>query len=261
MDTFEKGGFLASEPQPPLEVLAVLQPWMEICLDANRCAHSLLAREGRLSSRFPYRAAAALYRRVLQSLQATYLLALAGLRQDASVALRASFECFCALRAANVNPKLLKTYLDGDRRQLKARAVETLNRLRSMEPRDLEKIRAIERAQTSIEASGALSPKVQIEQLAKEVGLHEAYQTLYRLTSDYAHPSLAALREFARRDGADWVLSYGPEFADAELHLVTVAQVLLDAQVEYIRLFGVLVPEGFMDLRVKFEKLSDQGPG
>lgn len=259
--TFKESGFLSAANQPPQEILQVLRPWMDICLEGNSLAHRLLAEEGPLSSAFPYRAAAALFRRTLQSLQATYLLAIAGLRQDAAVALRTSFESFCALRAANEKPKLLKTLLDGDRRLFKARAGEAVDRLKKGTPRDLETIRKLEHVRALLEESGELSPKVHIEQLAREVGLFDAYQTLYRITSDYAHPSLTALREFARREGAGWVLTYQPEFGDAELHLVTVAQLLIDAQAEYVRLFGVLLPEGFLELRERFEELSDSRRG
>lgn len=237
----KREGFLAAAlPELPEKHRQSLSPFCELCERLNRVSHELMSAV-RIQVGDPLQLlSACTYLRLLQALQATYIMVRLGLSQDAAVSLRTSFEALVLLRACRLKPELAFSFVSSDDlEQLKlANAnIARLEREGSGETLLDELRKGKAELERRVAESGA--KKVSTHDLANKTGLGGVYETMWRIVSKYAHISPRALEEFVTVTRDQVTVNYGPEYREAERHLAAVAEFSLIAQSDFGQTFSV----------------------
>jgi uncharacterized protein DUF5677 len=170
--------------------------------------------------------AAALLGRLIESAQSGVELSRRGLERDAAAMVRICFDHYLMLRGCCSDRAFVEEYLKAELvRQLKL--IRGAMQLSNLLPAQHESYRAREQELAGeVQRIGARELKA--EQLAGRFQMADEYNTVFRLSSPFVHPSIRALEESVQSEEGQLVgLLFGPSDRYTEMHVFTLAEYLL----------------------------------
>jgi len=204
----------------------------------------------------------ALFARLLQASEAVACVSAYGYAQDAAVILRVALEAFLKLAVVCEEPELAEKAFNAelieDRKIIDA-ALERASPSRTEEERRFATSRRDEIRR--MEKAGKLE-QIDRRSLAKKVSQVDLYDTVFRLTSQYVHPSRRALEEFVIRDGEGKLKAIlVKQCADTfPIYVYTALDFVLKGMTYLMELLGVEAPEGYRATVERYKKLEPQWP-
>lgn len=170
--------------------------------------------------------AAALLGRLIESAQSGVELSRRGLERDAAALVRICFDHYLMLRGCCSDEAFVEEYLKAElRRQLKL--VRGALRLSGITPEQRDTYRAHEQ-ELNAEVQRLGAQELKVEQVAQRFGLSDEYNSVFRLSSPFVHPSIHALEESVQREGNRLTgLLLGPTDRYTEIYVFTLTEYLL----------------------------------
>jgi hypothetical protein len=236
------------------EIRRRFRPYIRLFDRANDLAKSAVEQSVTSPEETRKLVCAALYGRLIRSTQSGVLLALRGLQHDAIACLRISLELLVYLKRCSESDAFVKAYLRTNllRKQKLANASQLIAGKSASEKAELKKI--AEHWKRLAVKAGA-KPLV-FEQVCRDAGMSDHYNTVYRLTSDPVHAAPRILDDIAvKKDGALSELDFGPRTDRFVLNLVSFTEFLLDATQHYSQVAGVNEEKRLNRLRRDLSKI------
>lgn len=148
-----------------------------------------------------------LYARILNSIQASHLLAVYGLGAQCSNQSRAALECLFQLVALNKNKELFDGLMLSDIESTQTYLKSYLTQIsdgRKISPKKIEAVKKkIEVLESRIKDLKKIGVKKlgKVEAISKEAGMHSWYELIYRVLCRGTHSSLISLQEHLQING------------------------------------------------------------
>jgi hypothetical protein len=241
MDFNEKGFLGTAIDEFSKSIQSQYSKFIELSHQINELAHSAKF-ELQVHNRDPQEfLAATIFLRLLNGFQAVVILAMKGLLFEAKVVLRSVIESLFILELLCKEEGFALEYLGSSMVQ----SLKWMNIARESTDPNFDSLKqyatpeVMETLRKDIERYGY--KKLDVERISDRAGLHNVYNTQYRLLSEQVHSLPISLDPFLVRDQKGELSSFdwGPKHEDLDLILFTNIQMLLTAMVSITKLFNV----------------------
>jgi len=203
-----------------------------------------------------------LFARILNGVQSVQILSTYGLTQDARVILRSLLEGFFILAKIVKDKSFVQEYVNEDE----------INRLILMESSrkysgplfaSVREIATDDSIKSLREKKDKGIRRINIETLAKDVGLPEFYDSLYRLLSVDVHCRVRSLEQYVRTDSEGEIrdVDWGPQYEDVDLNLIIAMDILLRCWGAMDHLFHLSIGEDLKEYMRKLERIQAENAG
>ncbi len=231
--TFEEQGYLSDDmPEIRRIVEGLFQAEFALSLEVSALAHLMLRDEFIDAGDLQQTLCACLLMRILEGHQAMHILCGNGITVSSNVLLRSNVEALIILKYISLDKRNLRQYVGTEQLQRRRMLNVILNdpsgayseRLRKGITKEM--LDEIDRSITELGAS-----EINIEELSKRVGLHQIYQTAYRVLSYDVHILPKSLERYlVLNDEHDIVaMDFTPKNADIPVVLGQSTAALLNA--------------------------------
>lgn len=242
MTTFQDQGYLSDEvPEMERIIRHLFAHPFNVSLKVNAVAHTVLTEAVVDPEDMQKVLAVCMMMRLLEGHQSIHVLCSKGLTVSSKVILRSNIEALVLLKYVAASEDNFRRYVASDQVQRKKWLNIIMNDTSGAFSDELRKgisEKVLNEIDESISAFQASDLK--IEQLAKDVGLHQLYQTAYRMLSYDVHVLPRSLEKYWILDSADQVvaMNFTPKNEDILQVLVPSMATIINAIDCFVALLG-----------------------